>query len=92
MPEEPKTPIAEHVFDSAVQDIDERMRLVDTSLFEFMPVSLERFIRDKNLLGLPPLSPKQLEAVEISTQIYFPATLKQLGWKKRRYVHEVVLL
>lgn len=92
MLEEVRTPIVEEVFRSAVKEIDQRARLSDTSLFEFEPVPLDVFVKDKNLLGLPPLSPKQHEAVDIATQIYFPEVLKMLGWKKRRYVNELVLL
>lgn len=92
MQEDVRLTIGEQVFNSAVHEIVQREKVTDRSLFEFEPVSLEVFIRDKNLLGLPPLSLKQFEAVDVSTQIYNPKTLKQLGWKKRRYVHEVVLL
>ena len=84
--------VAEKIFSDAIADIKKARAKKDDSLFEFEPVPLDVFIKDKSLLGLPPLSPKQFDAVEVATQIYFPHTLKELGWQKRRYVNELVLL
>ena len=42
------------------------------------PVSIETFVQDKKYLGLPPLSPIQLEIVRHSTQILKPPTLIKL--------------
>ena len=64
----------------------------NASIFEFEPVPLKEFIRGKRFLGLPELSPKQYEAIDYATQIYYTDTLKKLGWKRLRYVNELVLL
>jgi hypothetical protein len=71
---------------------DKRFSRGSSSIFEFDPVPLNEFIRGKRFLGLPELSPKQYEAVEYATQVYFTETLKSLGWKRIRYVNELVLL
>jgi hypothetical protein len=42
------------------------------------PVPIEVFVQDKRYLGLPPLSPIQLEIVRHSTQIYKKHTLQNL--------------
>jgi len=85
--------VVEQVFQDAVEEIDSHKTVERTgSIFEFEPVSLDVFVRDKQFLGLPPLSPKQYEAVEYATQIYYPETLRDLKWKRLRYVAELVLL
>jgi len=61
-------------------------------LFEFEPVPLDVFVGDKNYLGLPPLSPKQREAVVYATQIYHLETIRELGWQPVKYVSSLVLL
>jgi hypothetical protein len=85
---------ASSAFDSAIERIDRRIHLVSQSgdLFEYEPVPLDVFVRDKKFLGLPPLGERQQEAVEYATQIYRPDTLKELKWKQHRYVKELVLL
>lgn len=42
------------------------------------PVSIEVFVQDKRYLGLPPLSPIQLEIIRHSTQIYKKHTLQNI--------------
>ncbi len=42
------------------------------------PVSIETFVQEKKYLGLPPLSPIQLEIVRHSTQIFKLPTLQKL--------------
>jgi len=82
------------VFQKAIRDLgeEEKFSRAKTSIFEFEPVPLEEFIRSKRFLGLPKLSPKQYEAIDYATQIYFTPTLRSLGWKRLRYVNELVLL
>lgn len=84
--------IGEQVFSEALLDIKKNEKKDDGSIFEFEPMPLAAFIKDKSFLGLPPLSPKQFDAVEVATQVYFPQTMKLLGWQKRKYVNELVLL
>lgn len=85
--------LGEDVFQRAIDDIEATETIRHSGdVFEFEPVPLEVFIRDKFYLGLPHLSPKQLEAVAYATQIYFPQTLRELRWKRLRYVAELVLL
>jgi len=84
--------LVESVFQSAVDKItwsEEQKSSGD--IFEFEPVPLDIFIRDKAYLGLPKLSPRQFDAVEIATQMYFPNTLRELKWRRKRYVNELVL-
>lgn len=50
------------------------------------------FVSDRYYLGSPPLSSMQFDAVEVATQIYNADTLKDLGWKRRKFVNELVLL
>lgn len=82
------------VFQKAIRDLgeEEKFSRAKTSIFEFEPVPLEEFIRSKRFLGLPKLSPKQFEAIDYATQVYFTPTLRSLGWKRLRYVNELVLL
>ena len=47
-----------------------------------IPVSIEVFVTDKKYLGLPDLSPIQLEIVRHSTQILKEHTLKKLMGEK----------
>jgi intein/homing endonuclease len=63
------------------------------------PVPIEVFVQDKKYLGLPPLSPIQLEIVRHSTQIYKQHTLiKLMGeekgaeWYKRYTDNEVICM
>jgi len=81
-------------FDTALDRLDRRLEVEaqSTTTFEFEPVPLDVFVRDRKYLGLPPLGARQLEAVEFATQIYLPHTMKELGWKPKRYVKELVLL
>jgi len=83
-----------NVFQKAIEKLEteEKYSRGNSSIFEFDPVPLNEFIRGKRFLGLPELSPRQYEAVEYATQIYFTPTLKSLGWKRLRYVNELVLL
>ena len=46
------------------------------------PVPIQTFVQDKKYLGLPPLSPIQLEIVRHSTQIYKQHTLQKLYGEK----------
>jgi len=87
----PKT-IAEKVFLDEVNRLKKKEREIDTNIFEFDPVPLDVFVRDKYYLGSPPLSSMQFDAVDVATQIYNNDTLKELGWKRRRFVNELVLL
>jgi len=82
------------VFQKALDELgtEERTSQAKKAIFEFEPVPLKEFIRDKRFLGLPELSPKQYEAIDYATQIYFTPTLRSLGWKRLRYVNELVLL
>jgi hypothetical protein len=82
------------IFQKAIEKIETRKDFSreSSSIFEFEPVLLEEFIRGKRFLGLPKLSPKQYEAIDYATQIYNTDTLKSLGWKRLRYVNELVLL
>jgi len=81
------------VFDAAINRIDKAaINAPAQADFEFEPVPLQVFLKEKKYLGLPLLSERQEEAVEYATHIYFPETIKELGWKRRRYVREVVLL
>ena len=81
--------VEDGVFSTALQEEKRRTDIVEKTHvgteFDFEPVPLEVFIKDKKFLGLPPLSPKQFDAVEVCTQVYFPETLEELGWRKRRY-------
>jgi hypothetical protein len=82
------------VFDEAIERLDKSIEKEkrSTTIFEYEPVPLSVFVKDKQFLGLPPLSIPQQEAVEIATQVYFPETMKELGWQTKRYVKELVLL
>jgi len=82
------------IFQRAIDKMgaEEKHSREDSSIFEFDPVPLKEFIRGKRFLGLPELSPKQYEAIDYATQIYYTDTLKKLGWKRLRYVNELVLL
>jgi len=81
------------IFDREIKEIEQKQQQeVKGDLFEFEPVPLKIFLREKKYLGLPELSPKQYEAIEYATQVYYPDTLKELGWRQRRYVREVTLL
>ena len=57
------------------EDFDRLLRKED--LIE-EPVSISTFVQDKKYLGLPPLSPIQLEIVKHSTQIFKERTLIEL--------------
>lgn len=57
------------------EDFDRLLRKED--LIE-QPVPIEVFVQDKKYLGLPPLSPIQLEIVKHSTQIFKERTLIEL--------------
>ena len=83
------------VFEKAIGRLDKTIKQskqYGAADFEFEPVSLDVFVKDKAFLGLPPLGERQREAVEFATQVYFPETMKELGWKQHRYVKEIVLL
>lgn len=84
--------LVKSVFQSAVDRItwDEEQK-VSGDIFELEPVPLDVFITDKAYLGLPKLSPRQFDAVDIATQIYFAPTLRELKWRRKRYVNELVL-
>ena len=86
--------IGERVFTDAISDITKSQKDKEKgeSLFEFEPVPLDVFIKERSYLGLPPLSPKQFDAVDVATQIYYVNTLKELGWRRRGYRNELVLL
>jgi hypothetical protein len=63
------------------------------------PVSIETFVQDKKYLGLPPLSPIQLEIVRHSTQIFKMPTLQKLmgeqaglEYYKKYTVNEVICM
>jgi hypothetical protein len=53
-------------------------RLLRQEELEEEPVSIQTFVQDKKYLGLPPLSPIQLEIVRHSTQIFKESTLQKL--------------
>ena len=53
-------------------------RLLSQEEIEMEPVSIQTFVQDKKYLGLPELSPIQLEIVKHSTQIFKESTLKKL--------------
>lgn len=59
--------------------------------FERIPVDLDTFLYDEEYLNLSFLSPLQKEAVALSSQIYYPETIKTLGMKEERNVVEAVL-
>lgn len=61
------------------QDFDRLLRK-DELIEE--PVPVEVFVQDKRYLGLPPLSPIQLEIVRHSTQIYKKHTLQKFMGEK----------
>lgn len=50
-------------------------RLLSKDEFTMKPVSIEEFVQDQHYLGLPPLSPIQLEIVRHSTQVFKKHTL-----------------
>lgn len=63
------------------------------------PISIERFVQEKKYLGLPPLSPIQLEIVRHSTQIFKLPTLQKLmgehaglEYYKKYTVNEVICM
>jgi hypothetical protein len=63
------------------------------------PVPIEVFVQDKKYLGLPPLSPIQLEIVRHSTQIFKKHTLQKLmgevageEWYKKYTDNEVICM
>lgn len=51
-------------------------------IFEEDPVSLDVFLYGKEYMAVLPLSQKQFAFIEAGTQIYYPETLRQLGWGK----------
>lgn len=53
-------------------------RLLRQDELEEEPVPIEVFVQDKKYLGLPPLSPIQMEIVRHSTQIFKEPTLQKL--------------
>ena len=59
-------------------DLADFERLLSKDEFTMEPVSIERFVQDQHYLGLPPLSPIQLEIVRHSTQIFKKTTLQHL--------------
>ena len=59
-------------------------------LFEVVPVSLDKYLYDKEYLGIEKLSDKQYEFVEYGTQVYYEETLKFLGWDIKEYKSELV--
>lgn len=61
------------------KDFDRLLRQEELSM---EPVPIEVFVQDKKYLGLPPLSPIQLEIVRHSTQILKKHTLQKLMGEK----------
>ena len=59
-------------------DLADFERLLSKDEFTMEPVSIEQFVQDQHYLGLPPLSPIQLEIVRHSTQIFKKTTLQHL--------------
>lgn len=53
-------------------------KLLSQDELEIEPVSIQTFVQDKKYLGLPPLSPIQLEIVRHSTQVFKKETLQKL--------------
>lgn len=81
----------EDIFSEKIKREETKHSLFTTD-FETEPVGLRTFVQDKSFLNLPPLSQRQFDAVEIATQIYFPSTLEELHWPKRRYCRDIVLM
>jgi len=83
-----------NLLDEAISRLDraEEASPQTGDVFEFEPVPLDVFLRDKTYIGVPKLSKIQYRAVEAATQIYFPKTLYELGWKKGPYYKELVYL
>jgi hypothetical protein len=63
-------------------DLADFERLLSKDEFTMEPVSIEQFVQDQHYLGLPPLSPIQLEIVRHSTQIFKKTTLQHLMGEK----------
>jgi len=59
-------------------DLADFERLLSKDEFTMEPVSIEQFVQDQHYLGLPPLSPIQLEIVRHSTQVFKKTTLQHL--------------
>lgn len=59
-------------------DFESFSRLLSKDDLEEEPIPLERFVTDRKYLGLPPLSPIQLEIAKHMTQIFKKPTLIQL--------------
>lgn len=59
-------------------DLADFERLLSKDEFTMEPVSIEQFVQDQHYLGLPPLSPIQLEIVRHSTQVFKKSTLMHL--------------
>ena len=59
-------------------DLADFDRLLSKDEFTMEPVSIEQFVQDQHYLGLPSLSPIQLEIVRHSTQVFKKNTLMHL--------------
>ncbi len=59
-------------------DLADFERLLSKDEFTMEPVSIEQFVQDQHYLGLPSLSPIQLEIVRHSTQVFKKTTLQHL--------------
>lgn len=74
-------------------------RLLKQEELEEEPVSIQTFVQDRKYLGLPELSPIQLEIVRHSTQIFKERTLQKLygeeegsEWYKKYTDNEVICM
>jgi hypothetical protein len=74
-------------------------RLLKQEELEEEPVSIQTFVQDRKYLGLPELSPIQLEIVRHSTQIFKEKTLQKLygeeegsEWYKKYTDNEVICM
>jgi hypothetical protein len=65
--------------------------LAATPAFEEEPVPLEVFVREPRFLGLPALSPIQLDALRHAERVLYEPTFDALGWPKVRAVFELWL-
>ncbi len=59
--------------------------------FDIEPMPLVPWLKDATMLSLKPLSPIQLEFMELAERILFEPTFDALGWSKRRSVFDLRL-